>query len=146
MPDKIKSHRLSPPAKSRTLLDKQQSNGRTLALNSKAWSQLRLMVIREQPLCAECSKHGRLVAGNEVDHIDNDPGNNERDNLVNLCHRCHSVKTQRHEHYKRTGRLPSVKGCDVHGMPLDPNHHWNKSPAADSAGPPPCLHARDRNY
>lgn len=30
----------------------------------------------------------------EVDHIDNDPSNNELDNLQALCTPCHSRKTQ----------------------------------------------------
>lgn len=101
----------------------------------------------EQPLCAHCLQRGLIVTGNEVDHIDNDAGNNERSNLVNLCRPCHSYKTQRHEHFTRTGQWLPVKGCDVNGMPLDPNHHWNSvnHQNAASCEPPSQAHARDRS-
>ncbi len=90
---------------------------------------------------------GRIVAATDVDHSDNDASNNERSNLVGLCHQHHSEKTARHEHYKRTGVWLPVKGCDVHGMPLDPNHAWNreKSPEAQRDEPTVYLHARNRS-
>jgi 5-methylcytosine-specific restriction protein A len=98
------------------------------------------MVINEQPLCAQCQREGRLTPGNEVDHIDNDASNNERSNLENLCHRCHSRKTNR----DMGNRV--AYGCDVNGMPLDPNHPWNreKSPEPQAAEPTGKPHARNR--
>ena len=110
----------------RTLKQKQQANGRTLALNGKAWRALRASVLSEQPLCPVCQRMGQIIAATEVDHIDNDASNNERSNLVGLCKPHHSEKTARYEHYKKTGKWLPVKGCDANGMPLDPNHHWNK--------------------
>jgi 5-methylcytosine-specific restriction protein A len=116
----------------RTLKDKQEANGRTLALNGAAWARLRALVITEQPLCAQCEREGRITPGNEVDHIDNDASNNERSNLENLCRPCHSRKTN-----ADMGRSVSY-GCDANGMPLDPNHPWNreKSPEPQGAEPP----------
>lgn len=111
----------------RTLKQKQEANGRTLALNSAAWRKLRALVLREQPICPECERMGQYTAANEVDHIDNDASNNDRSNLIGLCKTHHSQKTARHEHFKRTGQWLPVKGCDINGIPLDPNHHWNKS-------------------
>lgn len=149
MPNPIKRHKptvLRSPA--RTLGDKQRANGRMLALNGATWRKLRAVVMNEQPLCAECAKHGLIVAGNEVDHIDNNPSNNERSNLVNLCHACHSLKTQRYEHFKRTGKWLPLKGCDANGMPLDPRHEWNqqKSPQPDACEPSPTTHEHDRTW
>lgn len=111
----------------RTLKEKQQSNGRTLALNSAAWRKLRAQVLREQPLCAIC----KTEWATDVDHRDNDPTNNERTNLQGLCHACHSLKTQ-----ADMGK-EVYWGCDVDGMPLDPSHPWNleKSRATGSAEP-----------
>jgi hypothetical protein len=44
---------------------------------------------------------------------------------------CHAIKTRRElgeagkmAPVKRQG--PRVRGCDVHGYPLDPHHPWNK--------------------
>lgn len=133
----------------KTLKEKQQANGRTLALNGTAWRKLRAAVLAEQPLCPECRDQGLLVPATEVDHQDNNPSNNERSNLVGLCKAHHSQKTMA-ELY---GRRPKVRGCDVNGWPLDPDHHWNhgtvaallkKSPAAENAEPTASPRARRR--
>jgi 5-methylcytosine-specific restriction protein A len=115
----------------RSLKDKQQANGRTLALDGAAWRKLRAAVLSSEPLCEHCSKRGLIVVATDVDHIDEDPSNNDRDNLASLCHSCHSHKTMAsmgHNVYM---------GCDVNGMPIDPSHPWNKekSPATDSHKP-----------
>jgi hypothetical protein len=160
MPTAIKRHKLQVlkprltelnPFKERgikTLKAKQEANGRTLALNGKAWRELRALVLSEQPICQQCERMGQYTAATEVDHIDNDASNNERSNLVGLCKHHHSAKTARYEHYKRTGRWLPVKGCDLNGMPLDPEHHWNKSkksPATETHEPTGSLHAHDRS-
>ena len=127
----------------KTLRDKQQANGRTLALNGKAWATLRECVLREQPLCERCMRDDdRPVMATEVDHIDNDPTNNTRGNLQSLCKPCHSAKTMAELH----GRPVTVRGCDANGMPLDPHHPWNveKSPATEADEPTAPLHARSR--
>lgn len=127
----------------RTLYEKQQRNGRTLPLNGKAWATLRESVLREQPLCEIClTDDERPVMATDVHHIDGDPTNNRRGNLQSLCHACHSGLTMA-ERWAST----HIKGCDVHGMPLDPRHPWNleKSPATDSAEPYAPLHAQGRS-
>lgn len=109
----------------RTLSDKRKSNGRTLPLDGAAWRRLRAAVLRKQPLCA-C---GCNQPATDVDHRDNDPTNNSRDNLQGLAHECHARKTAA-DMGKRV-----VWGCDANGMPLDPCHHWNKSQATDEHKP-----------
>lgn len=104
----------------KTLKRRQQETGRTLALNGAAWRRLRQSVLDDEPLCRSCYEDNRIVNASDVDHIDNDPTNNDRSNLAALCHSCHSVKTQRDQGSK------VVYGCDVNGLPLDPDHHWNK--------------------
>jgi len=119
MPSALKQH------KPRTLKPKalkRQQGRRTLALNSAAWQRLRRLVLTEQPLCPECQKQGLLVDAVDVDHIDNDPSNNERTNLVGLCHSHHSAKTRAW----MNGGVRRVMGCDADGMPLDPEHPWRK--------------------
>ena len=103
----------------RTLKDKQESNGRTLALTSKSWRDLRASVLSDEPLCRHCTMEGRTVIATDVDHRDNDPTNNDLVNLQPLCHSHHSIKTMAEMHGIRS------RGCDVHGMPLDPLHPWN---------------------
>lgn len=157
MPSAIKRHKLPMlkprlqelPPRLKTLRQKQEANGRTLALNGAAWRKLRASVLAEQPLCPECRDQGLLVPATEVDHQDNDPSNNSRDNLVGLCKTHHSAKTAA----EMRGHKPKVKGCDVHGNPLDPHHAWHrgtiaplleKSPATDQPEPHGSLRARRR--
>ncbi|MDP1650398.1 MAG: HNH endonuclease signature motif containing protein [Rubrivivax sp.] len=135
MPKALKTHKLkmlqplvkelAPSIKmlsGKTLKQRQAETGRTLALNGAAWRKLRALVLTQQPLCNECKAQGYIVPAVEVDHRDDNPANNLRDNLVGLCKMHHGQRT----------RGVSVKGCDEHGRPLDPRHPWNeKSPATD---------------
>jgi 5-methylcytosine-specific restriction protein A len=58
------------------------------------WRRLRLMFLREHPLCALCG-----APATEVDHII--PirlgGSNDAANLQALCKSCHSAKTARED-------------------------------------------------
>ena len=101
--------------KAKTLKQRQAETGRTLALDGAAWRTLRAAVLREQPLCEYC----QAAEATEVDHMDNDPTNNDRSNLVSACKPCHSRKTQA-DMGKRV-----AWGCDAEGMPLDPSHPWS---------------------
>jgi len=105
---------------------------RTIPLNTAAWQKLRASVLAEDPLCRDCERMGRVTPATDVDHDDGNPGNNDRANLVPRCHSCHSHKTMRERHGNA-----AVQGCDLNGMPLDPNHPWNrqKSLEADRARP-----------
>ena len=55
--------------------------------------RLRGMVLREEPLCRHCKQQGRLTPATEMDHIDGNQWNLDRDNLQGLCKSCHSKKT-----------------------------------------------------
>ncbi len=59
------------------------------------WRKLRLMILREQPICAACHR----AAATDVDHkiAKAKGGDDSRDNLVGLCHSCHSIKTVRED-------------------------------------------------
>lgn len=113
----------------RTLRDKQEANGRTLALDGAAWRKLRAFVLAGEPLCRHCTARGLTVIATDLDHRDNDPSNNDMVNLVPLCHSCHSLKTA-----KDMGRNVRL-GCDASGVPMDASHHWNKSPATEQRKP-----------
>lgn len=108
---------------------KQRSNGRTLALDGAAWRKLRALVLAEQPLCPECNERGILEPATEVHHIDDDPTNNDRSNLVGLCKPCHT------RHTLRDMGLSVSYGCDASGWPLDPAHYWNTGNHEEPNGP-----------
>lgn len=97
---------------------------RTLSLNSAAWKKLRAQVLAEEPLCRWCLARGLYVPSTDVDHIKDSredySDNNSRENLTGMCRECHSLKTARD-----MGKNAYL-GCDMEGMPLDPNHPWNR--------------------
>lgn len=101
------------------------------------WQQSRADHLRRNPLCVFCAKARRAVAASVVDHIvaprlgdAKQSGDQaqiaaawklfwDRTNWQSLCKRCHDSTKQRME---KGGRL----GCADTGLPLDPNHHWNR--------------------
>lgn len=88
------------------------------------WQRLRLSFLKKNPLCVFCQRQGKVTEAKVVDHIIPHNGDQklfwDQKNWQPLCKSCHSSAKQAHEH----GRL--MKGCDENGIPLDPNHHWNK--------------------
>ena len=114
----------------KSLKQRQQETGRTLALDGAAWRRLRAVILGERPLCQHCLDRGVVEPATEVDHINNDPTDNRPEALQSLCKPCHSRKTAA-DHGKRVRY-----GCDSDGMPSDPSHPWfQKSPATEAAKP-----------
>jgi hypothetical protein len=153
LPRRVNGYLVTPPTRWT-----KAKNGRLLPLNSAAWNKLRRQVLNEVPLCQYCPP-GAITPATEVDHKNNNPADNSRDNLVSTCKPCHSVKTMADMH----GR-PARMGCDESGNPINPSHHWNeatvggsgalagdvehgKSPAADGRTPTcsPCVNANRGN-
>lgn len=67
-------------------------------LNSRAYGQMRLQHLSDNPLCAICGKGpGRSRMDMNVDHIRPHRGDHglfwDHDNLQTLCPSCHSRKT-----------------------------------------------------
>jgi len=86
---------------------------RALHTGSKAWRSIRAAVLAEQPLCAMCEVQGLVTAATQVDHLNNDPQDDRRENLAGTCASCHSIKTGQ----ERNGGTFVMKGCDVDGWP-----------------------------
>ncbi len=102
------------------------------------WQRSREGYLRQHPYCTMCSTDSRPVAATVVDHKiapklkeAKDSGDADQlkrawklfwnpANWAGLCKFCHDSTKQRME---KSGRLP---GCRTDGMPLDPNHHWNR--------------------
>ena len=85
---------------------------------------LRIRKLRHDPLCWYCKQAGRVTAADTVDHVVPHEGDEELfwdwDNLRSSCTPCHNSIAA----LKDT--LGYAPGVDVDGVPLDPEHPWNK--------------------
>ena len=101
--------------------DKRTSSER--GYNSK-WRKARETYLRSNPLCVMCKEQGKVEVANVVNHIIPHKGDKalfwDRSNWQAVCKFHHDSTIQRQE------KLEVVIGCDDRGIPLDPNHHWNK--------------------
>jgi len=91
--------------------------------DSVRWRKARAYFLSARPLCQMCERVNKATAASIVDHREPHGGDYEKfwdqSNWQALCAACHGVK-RRQDH---GGLLP---GCDVNGMPIDPNHSWGK--------------------
>jgi 5-methylcytosine-specific restriction protein A len=87
--------------------------------DQRNWRRLSRIKLQRSPLCEICERAGRFVPAVLVDHIKaiNDGGDvyPRLDELMSMCTACHNMK-----------HAGGIKGCDVDGMPIDPNHPWNR--------------------
>lgn len=69
--------------------------------NTSTWRSLRVLFLKEHPLCVICREAKRLTPATEVDHIKPHKGDLnlffEPSNLQPLCKPCHSRKTARED-------------------------------------------------
>lgn len=95
------------------------------SLYNYRWQKERAAFLIANPLCAFHKKRGQVVAAVVVDHKIPHRGNLDlfwdKSNWQPLCKHCHDSYKQAME---RSGRIP---GCSGAGIPIDPNHHWNRS-------------------
>jgi 5-methylcytosine-specific restriction endonuclease McrA len=91
--------------------------------NRRNWrDRLQPLKLAEQPLCELCLKVGRITRATTVHHlVDIAAGGApypELSELQSLCTSCHSMVTRA----RQCGVNYVAKGCDAHGLPLDPRH------------------------
>ncbi|HTN60258.1 MAG TPA: AAA family ATPase [Devosia sp.] len=74
-----------------------QRTGRKLTTTERGygwqWQKLRPLILADEPLCRFCKAKWLIVAADEIDHIDGDSHNNDRENLRPLCRPCHLERT-----------------------------------------------------
>jgi len=65
----------------------------------KRWQAIRRSYLKRHPLCVECAKGNKVVRAEDVHHIISlaDGGTHEDENLMALCHSCHSKITKRYK-------------------------------------------------
>lgn len=59
------------------------------------WQRVRAMFLQVHPLCEDCASQGRVTPATDVHHMvaKRDGGEDIEDNLLALCHACHSKRT-----------------------------------------------------
>ena len=89
-----------------------------------AWQRLRRAKLSDAPLCEACARRGRHMIAEHVDHVVSIASGGHAfpplDGLMALCPSCHSIKTNAKD--RKGGKGVAFKGCDVNGLPLDPDH------------------------
>lgn len=60
---------------------------------STEWRELSKFIRRKDPFCQLCILLNKLTFAESVDHVDGNTDNNDHENLLPLCHHCHSWKT-----------------------------------------------------
>lgn len=95
------------------------------SLYNYRWQQERKAFLAANPLCVFHKKRNQVVAATVVDHVIPHRGDLDlfwdKTNWQALCKPCHDSYKQAIE---RSGKVP---GCSSSGIPIDPNHHWNRS-------------------
>ena len=65
------------------------------------WKKIRAMFLKENPLCVECNRKGKLTPANVVDHIIPHKGDKDifwdYNNYAALCKPCHDSKTAKED-------------------------------------------------
>jgi 5-methylcytosine-specific restriction protein A len=92
--------------------------------STRKWKAFRLQQLRAHPLCAYHLKRNQYVPAGIFDHVNpKDKYSLEtfyRGPFQSLCKGCHDSAGQKED------KRGHIIGCDIHGVPLDPEHHWNK--------------------
>lgn len=91
--------------------------------NTKRWKLRRKEQLTSEPLCAKHLEKGEVVQAVIADHVEPHRGDEEKffnGRLQSLCKHCHDSYKQRLE------KSGTIVGCDEHGLPVDPGHHWNQ--------------------
>lgn len=86
------------PTLNRRYNPKQQGRNNRAFYQSERWHRLSRQYRKQNPLCVECKKEGKLTRAQEVDHIlpiaqGGDPW--DVSNLQSLCKHHHSQKTMK---------------------------------------------------
>lgn len=92
----------------------------------RRWRRARFAYLSRHPLCVRCAAAGITRAATDVDHVLPHRGDHklfwDEANWQSLCQEHHAAKSARERH----GTADAVTGCDVDGLPLDPNHPWRR--------------------
>jgi 5-methylcytosine-specific restriction protein A len=60
-------------------------------IHSDRWRMIRRIKLSNDPLCYYCEREGKVVPAVLVHHLDENELNNEDDNLISCCRKCHEA-------------------------------------------------------
>lgn len=91
-------------------------------IRGRALQRIRDYHFSINPWCEYCLNRGIKELATQLDHIIPlfKGGDDNDDNRQGLCDACHTDKTREDLGQKVSG------ACNSDGIPLSPNHHWNK--------------------
>jgi len=73
------------------------------------WKKIRDAKLARDPLCERCSSRGRTTVAVLVHHKDRNPKNNQPDNHMSICERCHYKEhTKDNKNNRMWGRVKSL--------------------------------------
>jgi 5-methylcytosine-specific restriction enzyme A len=90
--------------------------------SKKRWRRLRRHQLRAEPLCRFCTRDGKAVPANFVDHVERHFGDPDKfwfGALQSLCWNCHE------SHKKFIEARGYARDVGVDGWPIDPHHPAN---------------------
>ena len=94
-----------------------------------AWRKVRDLKLAQEPRCEVHLELGKVVPATVVDHISSIEERPDLrlvlSNLRSMCKPCHDARTAR-DHGFNKGKRVIARGCDAIGMPIDPQHGWNR--------------------
>jgi 5-methylcytosine-specific restriction endonuclease McrA len=99
------------------LPDQELANAERVRLYHTArWQRARLRFLQDHPLCAECERHGLVVAAVAVDHRDGHRHTRWREKFWDeekwqgMCTDCHAVKSAKEQAEYRMGASQDAEG------------------------------------
>jgi 5-methylcytosine-specific restriction endonuclease McrA len=91
------------------------------------WRRESAEFLRLNPMCAPCMRAGRRTKASVVHHKRPHRGNQrlfwDRANWEGRCTTCHADA----QGPEATGRVETYRGAASDGIPLDPEHRWNRT-------------------
>ena len=90
----------------------------------RRWRRRSRLFLQANPLCKMCEAAGRTSLATLTDHIVPHRGDEtlffDEANFQPLCAPCHDGAKAELENKGR------IRGCNIHGIQLDPNHPWRR--------------------
>ena len=105
------------------------------------WQKRREWQLAREPLCRACRQSKLVTKATVADHVEQctDEQTFWEGELMSLCNPCHQSKRQAES---RRAKWQPKSGCSSNGMPLAPDHPWNREAERRVSANPASDHNR----